>query len=311
MATRYVASTRIKLLPKLSALILQQIAARMLRIEQELWFTTRPVAGPRRISVPTRHGAVICLVYEPHPNAPLAGGRDGRPPIHVQIHGGAFCLRLPEQDDHIDSYIASEVGAAVVNPDYSVAPQAQYPTAEEQCYDVVEWVKTHGEELGWDTSRISVGGTSAGGKLAINVVQMMHETGVAPLRAIALGCAVADVTRIYRASAKARPMVSPRMQRLVGNTYFANASRRREPLASPLFDPDLAQAMPPTLIMTGGLDTLGPEMDLLAERLADQKVEVTHRKFPDADHGFSHYKPVEVARESIELTGTYLLKHLS
>lgn len=311
MTTGHVASTRIKLLPRLSALLLQKIAARMLRIDKELWFATRPVAGPRRISVPTRHGAVMCLVYEPHSNAPLAGGRDGRPPIHVQIHPGGFFLGIPEQDDHIDSYIASEVGAAVVNPDYSVAPRAQYPTAEEQCYDVVEWVKAHGEDLGWDTSRISVGGTSSGGKLAINVAQMRQEAGVAPLRAIALGCALADVTRTDRMSAKARPFISPRMQRLMADTYFADASRRREPLASPLFDPDLARAMPPALIMTGGLDTVGPEMDLLAERLAWQGVEVTHRRFPDADHAFSHYKPVEVARESIELTGAHLRKHLS
>lgn len=311
MTTGHVASTRIKLLPRLGALLLQKIAARKLHIDKELWFATRPVAGPRRIAVPTRDGAVMCLVYEPHPNAPLAGGREGRPPIHVQIHPGGFFLGIAEQDLHIDSYIASEVGAAVVNPDYSVAPRVQYPTAEEQCYDVVEWVEAHGEDLGWDTSRISVGGTSSGGKLAINVAQMMHETGVAPLRAIALGCALADVSRTDRTSTKTRPFVSPLMQRLIAETYFADASRRREPLASPLFDPDLALAMPPALIMTGGLDTLGPEMDLLAERLARQGVEVTHRRFPEADHGFSHYKPVEVARESIELTGAHLLKHLS
>jgi acetyl esterase/lipase len=123
MTTGHVASTRIKLLPRLGALLLQKIAARKLHIDKELWFATRPVAGPRRIAVPTRDGAVMCLVYEPHPNAPLAGGREGRPPIHVQIHPGGFFLGIAEQDDHIDSDIASEVGAAVVNPDYSVAPR--------------------------------------------------------------------------------------------------------------------------------------------------------------------------------------------
>jgi hypothetical protein len=79
MTTGHVASTRIKLLPRLGALLLQKIAARKLHIDKELWFATRPVAGPRRIAVPTRDGAVMCLVYEPHPNAPLAGGREGRP----------------------------------------------------------------------------------------------------------------------------------------------------------------------------------------------------------------------------------------
>ena len=94
------------------------------------------------------------------------------------------------------------------------------------------------------------------------------------------------------------------------DTYFADVARRREPLASPAFAPDLAAAVPPVLIMTGGLDTLGPEMDLLAEQLRAAHVPVTHRRYPDADHGFSHFVPAGTARDSIELLGSFLLEHL-
>jgi hypothetical protein len=45
----------------------------------------------------------------------------------------------------------------------------------------------------------------------------------------------------------------------VNDTYFADASRRLEAIASPLFDAQLALALPATLIMTGEDDTLAPE----------------------------------------------------
>ncbi len=289
---------------------LMQVTFPLIRPPKALRFATRPIAKPEEIMVPTRHGQVRCLVYRPHPDAPLAGG-PGPAPVHIQIHGGAFIGRFPEQDNHIADYIASEVGAYVVSIDYDVAPQHRFPVAEEQSFDVARWVHDHGTEWGWDADRMSVGGGSAGGKLAINVVQQAHAAGGPSFRAIIPCFAAADVTRTDRTSPKSRPVVPPWMQRLVANTYFVDESIRSLPLASPVLDPDLAAAMPPALIMTGALDTLGPEMDALAERLAAEGVEVTHRRFADTDHGFTHFKPVETAREAITLMGDHLLANLA
>lgn len=157
---------------------------------------------------------------------------------------------------------------------------------------------------------MSAGGTSAGGKLAINIAQMAHSSGQFELRALALGCAVVDATRTDRSSPKPNPMVNTRLQKLTVESYFPDATRRREPLASPFYDPNLAAALPPTLIMTGALDTLAPEMDDLATRLTQQGVPVTYRRYDNVDHGFSHFKPIETARDSIALTGEFLLETL-
>ncbi len=226
--------------------------------------------------------------------------------MHVQIHGGGFYGRYPEQDAHIADYLASEVGAVVVGIDYDVAPQVQFPVAEEQCYDVAAWIHQTSSANGWDSSRISVGGFSAGGKLAINVCQLAHVQGAFRPCALVAVYAVADLTRTDRISAKPHAKISPMIQRLVNATYFADASQRSGPIASPLYDEDLALALPTTLIMTGADDSLAPEMDQLAEILATAGVNVVHRRFAHTDHGFTHSPPVAIAREAIELIGEFL-----
>ena len=290
----------------ISAYVLQRLSPLFWRPERALYFASRAVAKPSEVRVPTRHGSVRCLIYRPPAGAPAPGGAGRLPPVHIQIHGGGFYGRYPEQDEHIAGYIASDVGAVVVSVDYDVAPQVQFPVAEEECYDVAAWVYDTAAVNGWDAGRISVGGGSAGGKLAINVCQLAHANEAFRLRALVTEYAVADVTRTDRTSAKRNAKISPAIQRLVNDTYFADAARHADPIASPLHDKDLALALPATLVMTGEYDTLAPEMDHIAETLRRAGVTVVHRQFAKTDHGFTHGPPVETAREAIRLIGEHI-----
>jgi len=291
----------------ISAYILQRFSPFFWRPPKELYFASRPVAKPVEVRVRTRHGAVRCLIYRPPAGAPAPGGAGRPPPVHLQIHGGGFYGRFPTQDEHIAMYLASDAGAVVVAVDYDVAPQVRFPVAEDECFDVAAWIHATGAVNGWDPARFSVGGFSAGGKLALNVCQMAHASGAFRLCALVTAFAVADVARADRSSAKRNAKISPALQNLVRATYFAGVRDRFGPIASPLYDADLARAMPPALIMTGEYDTLAPEMDRIAERLAAASVPVVHRRFAKTDHGFTHEPPVATAREAIELIGRHLL----
>lgn len=275
---------------------------------RKLYFGTRDVAPPAMLMIPTRHGTVATFIYQPAVGDSAAADIRARPPVYVHFHGGAFVGRNPRQDDHICSYLASEVGAVVVAVDYDVAPQVTYPVAEEESYDVTGWVHDHSDELGWDGSRLAVGGTSAGGKLAINVAQLAHANAGPPLTAVVAAYAVADISRSDRTSSKKRPRVNRIIQRLPLNTYWVDETRRHEPIASPLYDPDLPAAMPPILIMTGEHDTLAPEMDQLAERISRAGGSVRHRRFAGTDHSFTNVEPVETAYEAITLIGQFLVQ---
>ncbi|MFV8232994.1 alpha/beta hydrolase fold domain-containing protein [Mycolicibacterium fortuitum] len=270
---------------------------------------TRRVSPPEVVDVPTRHGSVRCLIYWPHPDAPLAmTGADG-PPVNLHLHGGAFIVRNPRQEEYIAHHIAAEAGAVVVLADYATAPQVRYPVAEQECFDVALWVRGEAGHRGWDAARMSVTGASAGAKLAINVCQQAYRTGDVGFRAAALAFPVVDLSRADRTSAKPRPRISRRIQRLVIDSYLVDTSRSREPLASPRFDDELTAAMPPTLILTGALDTLGPEGDELAARLSDAGVPTTHHCFEGIDHGFTRSEAAS-AHDATKRIAGHLVQHL-
>ncbi|SMH32150.1 Acetyl esterase/lipase [Rathayibacter oskolensis] len=237
--------------------------------------------------IPTRHGPVRAVVVRP-----ASGPADSDPPVVLQLHGGGFLNRYPEQDRHIARYLASRLGAVVVLPDYSTAPGAQYPDAEEEMDDVARWVGASGRTHGWDGSRLLLSGISAGSKLAINICQQIHTSGgVRPL-AVLLIVPVTDMSRTDRTSPARRPVISPFVQRLVAWAYVPDVTRRREALASPRYDPSVPLAMPPTLIQTAEYDTLATEGRELALSLRAAGVPVVHKTYAEADHGFYSQKPV-------------------
>jgi acetyl esterase len=273
-------------------------------------FATRPVAKPETVDVTTRHGTIRCLIYQPHPDAPLSNSSSDGLPMDLHLHGGAFIVRNPRQEEYIAQYIASEVGAVVVLADYATAPQVGYPVAEEQCFDVALWMRAEAARRGWDASRMSVTGASAGAKLAVNVCQQAYRASDLALRAAVLAFPVVDLTRSDRTSTKKRARISPMIQRLALDAYISDPIIRCELLASPIFDVGLAAAMPPTLILTGDLDTLGPEGDQLALHLADRGVMVTHHRFANTDHGFTRSEAA-TARDAMNFIGAHLIRHLA
>ncbi len=301
--------------PALSARAFQAIFPVLFRLQYsspDLQFATKTIASPTRITVPTRDGPVNTLLYSPAADdiaASAAAGR--RPPVHLITHGGAFIIRVPRQEDNVARYLASEAGGYVLIPDYDTAPKVRFPVAEHQTYDVFRWICARGQAGGWDGQRVSVGGASAGGKFALNIAQQAIEAGGTMPVAVSAEYGCADIARpdSTRTSAKPRPVVSAQLLGLVRRTYFAGADLT-SPLASPARFDQLGQ-FPPTLILTAEYDTLRHEMNDLAADLHAKGVPVTHRQLDGVDHGFTHTKPVEVARAAITMIGDLLRKAYS
>ncbi|WP_162907057.1 alpha/beta hydrolase fold domain-containing protein [Allorhizocola rhizosphaerae] len=271
-------------------------------------FATRPIAEPETILVPTRHGPIKSLILRPPPDLVTEWSRQGRlPPVHVQIAGGAFIGRYPELEANVGRYLASEVGCCVVLPGYRTAPQASFPVAEQQIHDVVQWLHGNGALCGWDGDHLSVGGGSAGGKLALNAVQQAIDAAAFVPLALTVEYALCDValTDEFWCSLKRSSYIRPWMLRLMRSAYFTDRMRLVEPLASPARYDRLTE-FPPTLITTGGLDILHTEMDRLAARLAAEGVTVTHHRFESADHGYTHMRPIETAAQAIFMIGQHL-----
>ncbi|MEV7284918.1 alpha/beta hydrolase fold domain-containing protein [Streptomyces sp. NPDC093252] len=274
---------------------------------RQLQFASEPTAKPTTEIIPTRHGKMRALVYAPTARQMQRHtGAGMRPPVHLAFHPGAFIGRRPQQEDNVARYLASDVGCYVVLPDYGVAPQVRFPVAEEQSYDAYHWVHKQAAHAGWDRNRISVGGGSVGGRLALNVALMAIDHDYHRPAAVSAEYPFIDTTREdgARTSAKKRPLASPSLMSLVRRTYFAGVDPHH-PLAALVYHPRRGE-LPPTLIMTAEYDTLRHEGNDFAVDLAARGVEVTHREFPGVDHQFTHTKPTESARAAIHMIGDHL-----
>lgn len=216
------------------------------------------------LTIPTSVGPASVIVYRP-------SRATARPPVHVNFHGGGYVLRLLWDDDPLCRCLADTAGVVVVNVDYAVAPQQQFPNPPHQAFEVVEWIARHGEEHGWDGSRLTVGGQSAGGSLAAAVARQALERRGPAIRLQVLHYPPLDLVTPPRSkrTTSPEPMLRPWMADVFDNAYVPEASRRADRLVSPAHASDTAdlRGIAPALVITAEHDLLRVEGQRYAERL--------------------------------------------
>ena len=95
----------------------------------------------------------------------------------LYIHGGGMIIGSPAMDDALLSGIASELNIVIVSPDYRLAPEHPYPAAMDDCHAAWKWIQGNLAARGIDSTRIAIGGESAGGGLAAGLVLRIHDEG--------------------------------------------------------------------------------------------------------------------------------------
>lgn len=240
-------------------------------------------ASTQEITIPASIAPARAVVYRP------AGG-DATPPVHVNFHGGGYVMRGIELDDPLCRYLAAEAGVVVVNVDYAVAPQHRFPAPPQQAFQVVQWIARNGAEHGWDGTRLTVGGQSAGGGIAAAVARQALEHGGPPIALQVLHYAPLDLTIPAgdKPSAAAKPLLRPWMGEVFDNAYVPAPALRADRLASPASPLDTADltGIAPALVITPEHDRLHAEGVRYARRLREAGALREHLDVPEADHAY-------------------------
>ncbi len=109
-------------------------------------------------SLPARDGTPLA--------ARLYADADEVLPVLLYLHGGGFVIGSLETHDSLCRQLARRSGAAVIALDYRLAPEHRFPTAVEDAWSALSWLRGQGASIGVDGSRLAVAGDSAGGTLA-------------------------------------------------------------------------------------------------------------------------------------------------
>jgi acetyl esterase/lipase len=216
-------------------------------------------------------------------------GATGSLPVVLYTHGAGWVFGDAHTHDRLVRDLAVGIGAAVVFPEYVRAPEARYPSQNEQSYAVAQWIAQHGAEKDLDPERVVVSGDSVGGNMAIALTLMGQERGDVSFRGAALFYPVTNATfdtESYERFAEGYFLARDGMK-WFWDQYTTDESQRDEITASPLRASEQQLAFfPPTLIITAEADVLRDEGEAFAAKLRRAGVEVTQVRYGGIIHDF-------------------------
>jgi acetyl esterase len=231
----------------------------------------------------------------------------GHLPALVWMHGGAWSLGGPEFDEHLLRKVADEAELFAISVDYRLAPEHPFPAALFDCEAALRWASTSARELGVDTARICVGGSSAGANLAAGLcLKLRDDAGPQPVQQLLLYPALDDRLNTPSMQTLADPRTLTReFMRERWQAYLGDATDT-SPYAAPARATNLAQ-LPSAAILAAELDPLRDEAVEYASRLWHAAVSCELRVLRGAIHGCDAIAPNSaVARASL----TWAIEHL-
>ena len=216
-------------------------------------------------------------------------GVTGPLPVLVYLHGAGWVFGDFHTHQRLVRELAAGTGAAVVFPEYSRAPEAQYPIAIEENYAVAKWVAEHGTEHDLDPTRIAIAGDSVGGNMTAALTLLAKSRGDVRFVQQVLFYPVTDAnfdTESYLKFAEGYFLGREGMK-WFWDQYTTDPAQRAEITASPLrASLDELAGLPPALVITGEADVLRDEGEAYAAKLRQAGVAVTAVRYQGIIHDF-------------------------
>lgn len=208
------------------------------------------------------------------------------PGIVLYLHGGGFVASSYDTHDTITWSLAEATGALVISVHYRRAPENPFPAAQDDCFEVLQWVRRNSSWLEADAQRLAVVGDSAGGCLATALAMQARDRGCIPLRFQALLYPSVDPTKGRASHQRAQdPMLTADMMDYFWEAYLPGERETTDPLAAPIRCKRL-QGLAPAYVAVGDHDPLHDEAVEYAAMLREAGVPTELRVGRGLIHGF-------------------------
>lgn len=235
------------------------------------------LAVMRDLSAPGAAGPIPLRLFDSR--ADRAAG-----PALVFFHGGGFVIGDLDTHAGICAEMARQLDMPVIAVDYRLAPEHPFPAATDDCEAATRWLAGSPAELGLTVTGLVLSGDSAGGNLTIVTAMALRDAPAAvPVIAqfpIYPTVDRADAHGSYEMFGEGRLLTKDGMK-WFDEAYAATPGDwRGAPLHANHRD------MPPTLVITAGLDPLRDQGRAYAAALISAGVPTAYREAIGNIHGF-------------------------
>lgn len=223
-------------------------------------------------AIPGPAGDIPIRIYDNRPTREAG-------PVMVFYHGGGWVIGDLNTHDPYCAEAARLLDMPVIAVDYRLAPEHPFPAAPEDCEAATRWIADNVPCTG-----LVLSGESAGGNLTIATALTLRDKP-ASKPVIAIHPIYPAVTthndwQSYRDFGEDHLLTEGSMI-WFGNQYAPDPADYR---ASPLDFP--AEGLPPTLLVTAGLDPLRDQGRAYAAKLIEAGVPTTYREAKGSIHGY-------------------------
>lgn len=236
-----------------------------------------PLAVTRDVAAPGAAGPIPLRLFDAR--ADRAAG-----PVVVFFHGGGFVIGDLDTHAGFCAEMSRQLDLPVVAVDYRLAPEHPFPAATDDCEAAVRWVAGSPAELSLNVDGLVLSGDSAGGALTIVTAMALRDAPAAvPVVAQFPIYPTVDRADAYPSYALFGDghLLTRESMTWFDQAYAADAQNwRGAPLHGKHHD------MPPTLVMTAGLDPLRDQGRAYAAALIAQGVPTAYREAVGNIHGF-------------------------
>jgi monoterpene epsilon-lactone hydrolase len=226
----------------------------------------------------------------------------------LYLHGGAFVIGSPATHRELAARISAAGAARVLSVDYRLAPEFPFPAALDDATSAYHWLR----EQGYASSALVIGGDSSGAGLAIQALLALRNEGVPMPCAGFLISPVTDWLDFTGDSFQTRAALDPLVtltQTQHTSALYVGDRGGDDSLLCPT--KTTLAGLPPLWIQVGDHEILLSGAQRLAERAAEDGVDVEFKIWPGMWHVFpAAARYVPEARKSLEELSAFLQKRL-
>ena len=215
-------------------------------------------------------------------------------PVFLYLHGGGYIARKASHSAPFFPLIASGCECTVVAVDYRLAPETVFPGALQDSLTVLKWLHENAGRLGIDSSRIAIGGESAGGGLAAQLAIAARDNNI-PVAFQMLIYPMLDDRTIPSADIPShigQIVWTAESNQFGWSSYLGQPAGAPEvPYGSVPSRVENLSGLAPAWIGVGSVDLFVSENILYAQRLINAGVDTELVVIPGAFHGFNFIAP--------------------